>query len=252
MQALIGISCASEDPTRELDARLSVRSAYVNALTLAGATPVLIPLCDDVGSLAAIWPLLNGLLLPGGGDIHPAAYRETPATQLVAVDQLRDRTEIWLAERAVADDLPLLAICRGLQVLNVACGGSLHQDIRSSMPNAMQHRCGPPEHRRDHMAHTVRIQRKSLLARVTGGAELTDSVPPLLVNSRHHQAIKVLGDGLSSVAVAPDGVVEAVEMRASRFILGVQWHPEDLTRCDEAARRMFRALVQAARTDGGH
>lgn len=246
MLSLIGISCTSEGATETLDVRHSARLAYANAVALAGAAPILIPLSDIDEPLEAICNRLDGLLLTGGGDIHPELYREEATTQLISPDRLRDRTEIWLARRAIANDIPLLGICRGLQVLNVACGGTLHQDIPAEIPNAIRHQLAPPDYERHHLAHSVQVEADSLLARVIEATGKTHAASRLVVNSRHHQAVKEIGSGLSVVARAPDGVVEAVERPGRRFTLGVQWHPEDLLAKDRAALRVFEAFIRAA------
>jgi putative glutamine amidotransferase len=246
MLPLVGISCMSEDPTETLDVRHSARLAYVNAVALAGAAPVLIPMSDIDESLETICSRLDGLMLTGGGDIDPELYGEGATTQLISPDRLRDRTEIWLAKQAISNDMPLLGICRGLQVLNVACGGSLHQDIAGQVPHAGQHRFAPPDHGREYLAHVVEVQADTLLANLIQGAEKVHASSTLRVNSRHHQAIKEVGYGLSVVARARDGIVEAIEGPGRRFMLGVQWHPEDLVARDEAARRMFEAFIRAA------
>ena len=246
MLPLVGISCMSEDPTETLDVRLGTRLAYVKAVALAGAAPILIPLSDLDEPLETICHRLDGLLLTGGGDINPELYREEATTQLISPDGLRDRTEIRLARRAISDDMPLLGICRGLQVLNVACGGSLHQDISSEIPNAAQHRLAPPDYERHYRAHTVQVEADTLLGRLIQATGKTHSTSTLGVNSRHHQAVKQIGNGLSVVARAPDGVIEAVERPGSLFMLGVQWHPEDLVARDQAALHIFEGFVRAA------
>jgi putative glutamine amidotransferase len=155
------------------------------------------------------------------------------------VSPARDDLEIGLTRQALADDVPLFAICRGIQVLNVALGGTLVQDIASEVPNALAHSQKAPRHE---PSHAVKIMGEGTrLWRVLGASEVQ-------VNSMHHQAIKRLGEGLREVAWAPDGVIEGVEIAGDeRFVLGVQWHPEELVGRDQTARALFAAVIDAAR-----
>ncbi len=250
MLPLIGISCANIRSAQTDAPFQGARRAYVKAVREVKGAPILIPLLDDEMILETVWERLDGLLLTGGGDISPEFYGEEVETELIAVDLLRDQTEIWLAKRAVADDVPLLGICRGMQVLNVATGGTLYQDIARDMPTALKHKCGSPEHERDYLAHVARPEVHSLLARVVQGGDTSYPPPALHVNSRHHQALKEIGDGLVVAALSPDGIVEAVESRQHRYIVGVQWHPEDLLGHDHAMRHLFESLVRAATERG--
>jgi len=246
MPPLIGITCMGIHHPDTDTPWQGIKIAYVNAVRMAKGTPFLIPLFDDEASLETIWEQLDGLLLSGGGDISPEFYDEEVDTELLAVDPLRDQNELWMARRAMGDDMPLLAICRGMQVLNVAAGGSLYQDIAGEIPTARNHRCCPPEHQLDYLAHVVQPQIDSLLARIIRGGDTSYPPPTLHVNSRHHQALKEIGEGLVTVARSPDGIIEAIESPRHRFILGVQWHPEDLLQHDHAMRHLFEGLVQAA------
>jgi putative glutamine amidotransferase len=177
------------------------------------------------------------VLLTGGGDIDPARFKEAPYPSLIEVSPLRDALEIDVVERALDEDVPLLAICRGLQVLNVALGGTLYQDLPTDRPSAVAHSQSEP---RDHATHVVKVMGEGTrLASIVGLSELE-------VNSFHHQGIKQLARGLREVAWAPDGVIEAVEMDGDRFVVAVQWHPEDLVERDPAARSLFAALTAAA------
>ena len=178
-----------------------------------------------------------GLLLTGGGDVEPARYGETPHQKLEEVDPARDEFEIALIVAARSRDLPIFAICRGVQVLNVAAGGTLVQDIPSEVSGALKHSLVVPPHPPYELAHEVWVEKDSLLAKLMGdrlvGSDTCD------VNSRHHQAVKAIGQGFRVSATAPDGVIEAIEDPAARFCLGVQWHPENFWRTGE-----FRALYE--------
>jgi putative glutamine amidotransferase len=185
----------------------------------------------------------DGLLLTGGDDVAPARYGEDTHAAVVDVAPERDEFEIALTLEARARKLPIFAICRGLQVLNVACGGTLIQDIPSQIPSALEHKMKVPPHQSFEMAHEIWIEKDSLLAkllreRLAGGDSLE-------VNSRHHQAVKNLAAGFRTVATAPDGIVEAIEDPTVAFCLGVQWHPENFWRTGEF-RSLFEGFTAAA------
>ena len=186
---------------------------------------------------------VDGVLLPGGGDVLPSHYGEAAHPAFSAAEAGRDEYELELARRALEADLPLLAICRGIQVLNVACGGSLVQDIPDQVGTMLNHTLREPPHA---IAHDVWIADGSLLETLMRERLEGDTCP---VNSRHHQAPMALGKGLVTSATAPDGVIEAIEDPAKRFCLGVQWHPENFYRTGEF-RSLFEGLVNAARTKG--
>jgi putative glutamine amidotransferase len=177
---------------------------------------------------------LDGVLLTGGGDIAPSYYHETPHPKANPPDATRDAFELELAKLSLDDNLPMLGVCRGLQVLNVAAGGTLIQDIPSEVNQALGHEVNSPLNA---IAHEVWITRGSALSK-TMQEQLVDS-EVLQVNSRHHQAIKLPGTGFEVSATAPDGVIEAIERSGARFCLAVQWHPENFWRTGE-----FRALFE--------
>jgi len=212
---------------------------YIEAVLGAGGLPVLIPLTVTGDDLRELYQRLDGVLLPGGCDIDPAHFGETRSPQLGAVDVERDRSELSVAQLALADGKPLLGVCRGMQVMNVALGGTLYQDLPSEYPAALERHAHPvKEFPREHLAHPVRVAEDSRLARVLGA-------PMVQVNSRHHQAIKQVGAGLVVVAQAPDGVIEGVEKPDHPFALGVQWHPENLQAMPEMKRLLVK-FVEAA------
>ena len=188
---------------------------YDAAVRRAGATPK--PLSLDEPTATAL-DGVDGLLLTGGDDVDPALYGEAPHPTCDVSEPGRDAFEIDLVRRALAADIPVLAICRGLQVLNVALGGTLIQDIPSEPGTPLQHdTAGPP----DTLAHSVAVRPGSCLAALVGPDETR------AVNSRHHQAIRALGEGLVATGTSPDGVIEAAEVPTARFCVGVQWHPEN-------------------------
>jgi putative glutamine amidotransferase len=186
---------------------------------------------------------LSGLLLTGGDDVEPARYGETPHATVVEAEHGRDEFEIALITAARARKLPIFAICRGVQVLNVACGGTLVQDIPSQIAGALAHSLAVPPNQPFTLAHEVWLEKDSLLSRLM--RERLADADTCEVNSRHHQAVKVVAPGFVVCATAPDGVIEAIEDPAQPFCLGVQWHPENFFRTGEF-RPLFEGFVDAA------
>jgi putative glutamine amidotransferase len=211
---------------------------YEEAVTRAGGQVRVLDYAKD--SPAEVVASVDGILLPGGGDVQPAVYGEPVHPTFTAAEAGRDEYELELARRAVDADLPLLAICRGIQVLNVARGGTLVQDIPDQLHNALNHSIKEPPHA---IAHDVWISEGTLLARLLG-ERLEGDVSA--VNSRHHQAVKDVAEGFVVSATAPDGIIEAIEDPGRRFCLGVQWHPENFYRTGEF-RELFEGLIAAAR-----
>ncbi|MGH2536683.1 MAG: gamma-glutamyl-gamma-aminobutyrate hydrolase family protein [Candidatus Promineifilaceae bacterium] len=213
-------------------------ASYIRALTAAGGIPVLIPLGLSEEDLMALFGRLDGLLLPGGGDIQPELYGGRRHVKMFSIEPERDRSEIFLARAAASQHKPMLAICRGIQVLNVALGGTLWEDIPSLLPEALPHHT-PDDLPRNHPLHTAAIAPGSLLERQLGRRETW-------VNSLHHQSVRDLAPELTITGTAPDGVVEAVELPGHPYALGVQWHPEVLIDDDPAMLCLFTGLVEAA------
>jgi putative glutamine amidotransferase len=219
--------------------QISITEAYVNALIGAGAAPLLIPLGLPESVLHTIFSRLDGILFTGGGDVHPVQYQGQDHPLVDEVDLDRDRIEIQLIQDARRSALPFLGICRGLQVVNVALGGTLYEDILDQRPGSQRHQFWP-ERPRNYLAHPVEIEPSSRLAAILG-------VDRPEVNSFHHQGIRDLAPPLQASAYAPDGMIEAVELPDHPFGLAVQWHPEWLVMDDVAMRRLFKELVHAAR-----
>jgi putative glutamine amidotransferase len=234
---LIGITTGPLPPRPPYSAGMRQNRAYARAIAAAGGLPVLLPLLDDPAVLRALYARLDGLLLPGGGDVDPARYGQAPRPEcgVEGVDALLDEIELALARWALDDGRPLLGICRGHQVLNVAAGGTLYQDIAVQAPGSLSHR--HPEARAE-LVHPVAVAGDSHLAAVLGATALA-------VNSIHHQAVARVAPGLRAVAWAPDGVVEGLEVVGHPFALAVQFHPEELVPEHEPSRRLFRAFVAA-------
>jgi putative glutamine amidotransferase len=202
-----------------------------------GETRVLDTLGDDP---ARVVQEIDGLLLTGGNDVDPSLFGETPHETYHAAEAGRDTHEIALVRKALEAKLPIFAICRGLQVMNVAFGGTLLQDIPTSVPGAVTHQVPMPKFA---VAHEVWVNRGSLLW--TLAEERLENVDTLGVNSRHHQAVKEVAPGFIVSATSPDGVIEAIERPGGSFCLGVQWHPENFWRTGEF-RELFEGFVKAA------
>ena len=226
---------------------------YETSVRRAGGEPWVLDRSAD--RAADVVAAASGVLLAGGGDVLPTIYGDAPHAMFDAAEAGRDEYELELVRRALDADLPVFAICRGIQVLTVARGGTLVQDIPQQLGTHIEHVVREPPFA---LAHEVRIAQGSLLERLMH-ADLTRSAPQgltqpapqgsasggsLAVNSRHHQAPNTLGEGLVVTAVAPDGVIEAVEDPSLRFCLGVQWHPENFWRTGEF-RALFEGFVAA-------
>ena len=221
-------------------ARCSELSDYEASVTLAGGTPWVIDHLttrqEDVVGMA------NGLLLTGNRGVSPSIYGEASHLSFPAADAGRDEYEIELVRLVLEADLPVFAICRGAFVLNVACGGTLVQDIPTEVADSLEHRFAVPPYKPFTLAHDVWIEEGSLLASLT--REQFTGAESYRVNSRHHQALKALGGRLVTTAAASDDVIEAVEDPAHRFCLGVQWHPESFHRTGEFGS-LFEGFIRA-------
>lgn len=216
---------------------------YVHAVMQAGGVPVLIPLmAEDPATLEELYQRLDGIVVPGGIDVDPAYYRRARTPELGRLDPARDTTEIILARWSLRDRKPFLGLCRGMQVLNVATGGTLWQDIDAERPDSIKHDYFPTAgFERDHLAHPVELSGATRLADALG----RNQAP---VNSMHHQGIREVGFGLVPTAWAPDGLIEAAEFD-DRWAVGVQWHPEMFAPGAPAVGKLFAAFIDAARHD---
>jgi putative glutamine amidotransferase len=234
IKPLIGIGSDVLHPSQsgERD-RAFVYMTYVEALRSAGAMPVLIP--PQAENAAELVEDLDGLLLAGGDDCDPRIYGEEPLPGIEPMDPRRQSNDLSLARISREKGIPTLGICLGMQVMNVAAGGSLVQDIDSQLGTDINH-VSPPSNR---ARHEVTVSGGSRLAEILGERDLQ-------VNSSHHQSVKTPGRGLTVTASAPDTIVEAMEDPSHPFYLGVQWHPEDMPG-EESATRLFGAFVAAAR-----
>jgi putative glutamine amidotransferase len=213
---------------------------YRQSVLHVGGSPNVI---DSSLSIEQALSGVDGLLLTGGDDVAPSRYGETPHASLVEAEAGRDEFEIGLVTAARAQHLPIFAICRGIQVLNVACGGTLVQDIPSQVAGALSHSFPVPPNQPFLLAHEVWIEKDSLLSKLM--RERLADADTCAVNSRHHQAVKAAARGFTVSATAPDGVIEAIEDSSMRFCLGVQWHPENFFRTGEF-RPLFEGFLEAA------
>ena len=236
---LIGVTMGREKSQRFFGLNLFIMNqTYVRTLEQLGALPVMIPLHMSEASLRGIFERLDGLFLPGGEDIDPANYGAERHDLLGATDKERDRTELLLTRWAVERGMPVLGVCRGAQMINVACGGSLYQDILSNRPDLAKHDYFPPSFERYRISHPIDIEADSRLAHALGQVHE--------VNSMHHQGLDRIGYGLRVVARADDGLPEAVEAPALPYVVGVQWHPEELAKTDQMSANLFYDFVRAA------
>jgi putative glutamine amidotransferase len=216
---------------------LSSTETYIQSVVHAGGCPLMIPLGLPDSMLKEIVSRLDGILFIGGGDVNPERYASQSHPLVNSVDEDRDRVEISLIQTAFSQHIPIFGICRGLQVINVAMGGSLYEDLLAQGGASIKHDYFPGE-ARDYLAHTVQVETESHLRRILGADEVE-------VNSMHHQGIRALAPGLRATAWAPDGVIEAVEMPEYSFGLAVQWHPEWL-QAHLSMRFLFQEFIQAA------
>jgi putative glutamine amidotransferase len=215
---------------------------YVRVLAAAGAIPWIIPLLqDDEETLRCIYEALDGVFLTGGVDVDPAQYGEAPHDLCGRIDPARDWTELTLVRWAMRDGKPVLGVCRGIQVINVAAGGSLYQDMAAQYPNGIKHDYFPTPggYTRESLVHQARLAPDSHLGRIIGLAEVE-------VNSMHHQSIKTLAPGFVPTAYAPDRSIEGIESQRHPFLIGVQWHPEELVSTQPYMQRLFSAFIEAA------
>jgi putative glutamine amidotransferase len=218
---------------------------YFTALATTGGLPIMIPLLDgDEPLLRGLYERLDGVFIAGGVDMHPESYGEEVLELCGRTDPPRDRVELLFARWAMEEGKPLFGVCRGMQVMNVARGGTLHQDCGEQVPGAIKHDYFPSAgFAREYLAHEVAVVAGTRFGEIAGADRV-------MVNSMHHQGIKRLGRGLRPCAHAPDGLVEAVEVTDHRFALGVQWHPEMLVESDATTRRLFDTFIAAARAFG--
>lgn len=216
----------------------SVSSNYIDSVLAAGGIPVCIPTISNEKDCNSYMNILNGIIFTGGIDISPLSYGENPISLVNVVSSTRDDYEIELFRKAYDNNMPILGICRGNQLINVALGGSLYQDINAQLPNSLGH--SPDGISVDELYHSISIIKESKLHDIFGKDKI-------FVNSFHHQAIKKLGNNLVLSAISEDGITEGIECTDREFLVGVQWHPECLTKRYPAFVKLFQGLVSAAK-----
>ena len=232
---LIGITTRN---SKDIDRHptTSLQHTYTNAILQAGGLPILIPSMLPEEDFFALYSRVTGLLFTGGGDVSLDYFKGDNHPRISEMDEARDATEINLMRAAINDGKPILGICRGAQVMNVALGGTLYTHIQDQLPNALDH--DYPGYLRRVLVHSVSVDASSRSAEILGEALLQ-------VNSLHHQGLKELAPGLRASGHAPDGLVEMVELTSHPYAISVQWHPEWLT--DQLSmRRLFKSFVDAA------
>lgn len=239
MKPLIGITGRKDTSARLHNSMLHcVGETYVNAIQQAGGTPVILPPVIATEDIPTLVKRLDGLLLTGGEDVAPSSYRQQPEPWVGGIDEERDASEFVLVRMALENALPILGICRGHQLLNIALGGTLYQDLAMQVPGTLDHAYAPA-HPMEHYVHPVTVEADSQLAQILGSTDF-------MVNSAHHQGVHAVGEALRVTACAPDGVIEALEMANHPFCLSVQWHPEALLKVSPAMLPLFVAFVEAA------
>lgn len=216
---------------------LWINPLYFGGIETAGGLPVMLPLSQEDALWDTYLKSCDGFVFTGGQDVAPALYGEAKLPQCNYQAPLRDNQEIYMLKKLRDMEKPVLGICRGMQIMNVALGGSLYQDIPTQAPSPVEHRQEMPY---DLPHHQVSIQPDTLLSSILD----TDT---LSVNSMHHQAVKTTGDRLIASAIAPDGIIEAIELPGHPFFLGVQWHPEHMWQDYESARKIWAAFVSACK-----
>ncbi len=233
MKAIIGLT-ADINTSIKAD---TVDRDYIEAVTRAGGLAIILPSSKDPDQLSAYLDLVDGLIFTGGSDIDPNYYGESPLREVDYISRERDIFEMELFSQAYKRGLPILGICRGMQLINVALGGSLYQDIYSQYPRAQGH--NPKEEIFYEPYHRIELKPGSLIHKIMGQDKIA-------VNSLHHQAIKDLASGLRPTAFAEDGIIESLEGETSNFLLGLQFHPEALSRNYKEFLAIFKSLVEAA------
>lgn len=232
MRPVIGITTF-----HEIEAQKSVSLAsyhYVSAIKKVGAVPLLIPISENIEDTNDYLNIIDGIIFSGGEGISPMKFGENPLQRISNISDVRDNFELALFKEAYKRDMPILGVCRGAQLINVALGGNLYQDIFTQKPNCHGHM--PSKIQVYNLFHEIDIEKNSKLFDIFKTRHLE-------VNSFHHQAIKDLGEDLKVIAIAKDGVIEGIESLSRKFLIGVQWHPEDLTLKHDKFLKLFEALI---------
>ncbi|MDX9850592.1 MAG: gamma-glutamyl-gamma-aminobutyrate hydrolase family protein [Anaerolineaceae bacterium] len=235
MLPIIGITSGKEHSDTGLQ-KICLIDQYVHAILESGGLPFIIPPDISPQSVDAIMDHVDGILITGGGDIETKRFNGQDHPRVYGVDTNRDNLEIAIVNAAVSNPKPILGICRGVQIMNVALGGDLFTDIEDQKKDALKHDWFPG-YPRDRISHAVEIRSGSLLNKIF-------DISSVEVNSLHHQAIRNLSTALTATAFAPDGLIEAVEIGSHPFFVGVQWHPEWLF-SSETTQKLFKTFINA-------
>ena len=232
MKPKIGIVLCERENQKQ-----SVSDAYIQAIHRSGGLPFILPLVKSSNSIAAYTAFCDGFLFCGGNDITPLLFGQEPREGIRKTDIALDLFQIRLMKKVLESGKPVLAICRGIQILNVACGGTIQQDLFLDNTSYFQHM----QHSslRSEISHKITCTKGSILYKITG--------PYIFVNSFHHQILKDLGEGLVTTAVASDGAIEAVELPTAPFVMGLQWHPECMFRSSFEMRHLFSIFIQKSK-----
>lgn len=230
MKPIIGVTASL------IQGKITLDLEMANSILHAGGIPYILPFTKEQSVVDEMIGYIDGLLLSGGVDIDPTLFGEEPIPGLGEIVPERDSLEMALIQTALKADLPIFAICRGIQILNVAAGGNMYQDLYSQESDLLQHSQRAP---RTHLSHFVQTKENSLLRNITESETFK-------VNSFHHQAVKDPAPGFIISAISSDGVVEAIESEKHKYVLGVQWHPEFLTSFNEISKKIFKAFIDAS------
>lgn len=236
MKPVIGITTFHESEANKTVTLAS--SHYVSALEKVGAVPLLIPISENMEDVSDYLNVIDGIIFAGGESVSPLKFGESPSRNISNISNIRDDFELMLFKESYKKDIPILGVCRGIQLINVGLGGSIYQDIFSQIPNSHGHM--PSEVQVYDLFHLINIDNASKLFDIFKTKELE-------VNSFHHQAIKDIGEDLKVTALAKDGVIEGIESLSRKFLIGVQWHPEDLTLKHDKFLKLFKALIDSVK-----
>lgn len=231
MKPIIGLTCQKDNLTNRSINRINY--PYIKAVIDSGGLPIIIPTLEDTKDISRYLDIIDGVIFTGGGDISSHYFNEEPLREVDEVCQDRDMTEIALFHESYKRGKPIFGICRGLQLINIALGGSVYQDIYSQVPNVLGHTCA---NNIQDGYHSINIQKDSIMYEIFQKEKL-------VVNSQHHQSIKSLGKDLRIIAEAKDGIIEAIESTNENFILGVQFHPEAMAMKNEEFLKPFKYFI---------
>ncbi|MGG1663019.1 gamma-glutamyl-gamma-aminobutyrate hydrolase family protein [Brevibacillus sp. NRS-1366] len=235
MKPIIGVTTFLSESSKYS----TVSRNYTDSIYAAGGLPVSIPIVAGETNYSEYIDMVDGILFTGGNDIAPYFYGENPVKELHSMSSIRDEYEFSLFKSAYEKNMPIFGICRGIQLINVALKGSLYQDIYSQCPGTLGH--SPEQTASDEFYHSVKISRDTKLYDIFGEERI-------FTNSFHHQSVKGLGKNLIATAHSEDGIIEAIESTEDRFLLGVQWHPECMTKRHPMFLKLFSTFVQASST----